>query len=360
MRALVVSGGTSVGPYEAGLVYALSAEERFDIVCGSSIGAFNAVALAQGRREELHTLWSSIAQHNLTQLRPEIAAFQQLFESVRRFRTAPLPNKPAAALKVLAELRCLPEARAVMQAKSLFPWDPVTRLLRPMCRSSELCSALFLSATNLSKMSAATFYAFPPRCCAEMNAFAAAEPAAIPLTDENYLPAILASAALPVAFEPVWMDDADGSRCAFADGCIANDTPLRQAIDAGATDVTVSVKGHPALGAAHRTIANLADVFFASTEVALDRILELDLRVLRSVNERVLLGKASTKRFVGVRVIGPSLPLPVEGFGFDDQASVDRMFELGARDGQAALRVSSQFGERSRRVIAGLTLGYPF
>lgn len=59
-------------------------------------------------------------------------------------------------------------------------------------------------------------------------------------------------------------------------------------------------------------------------------------------------------------MIGPSVPLPTDGFQFGDQASIDRMFDAGVRDGQAALRVSSQFTERSRRVAAGLTLGYPF
>jgi NTE family protein len=349
MRALVMSGGASVGAYEAGVVYALTSEERFDIICGSSIGAFNAVALAQGRRDELHAIWKSIAEYNLTELRPEIAVFQRLFERVRHFRHAPLAHKPGAALKILGQLRRLPEARDVTQAKSLFPWDPVMRLLQPMCRLSDLRSALFLSVTNLSKMCAAAFYAFPTRFRADADDFQAAEPAAVALTDENYLPAILASAALPVAFEPVWIEDGDGTRCAFADGGIANNTPIRQAVDAGASDVTVIFMRHPALRDAHRPIANLADVFLAATDVSLDRILELDLKILRNINERVLLGRASTKRFVDVRVIGPSVPLPSEGFQFGDQASIDRMFELGVRDGKAALRVSSYHDDRSRK-----------
>lgn len=344
-----MSGGASVGAYEAGVVYALTAKEQFDIICGSSIGAFNAVASAQGRRDELYAIWSSIATYNLTAPRPEIAVFQRLFERVRQFRSASLPHKAAAAVKILAELRRLPEARGVMQAKSLFPWDPVIRLLQPMCRLSELHAALFLSATNLSKMCASAFYAFPSRYSVELDAFRTAEPSAIPLTDDNYLPAILASAALPVAFDPVWIEDGGGGRCAFADGGIANNTPIRQAIDAGATDVTVIFMRHPALRDAQRPIANLADVFLSATDIALDRMLELDLKVLRSVNERVLLGRASTKRFVGVRVIGPSVPLPTEGFQFGDQASIDRMFDLGVRDGRAALRVPSYDAERNRR-----------
>jgi predicted acylesterase/phospholipase RssA len=349
MRALVMSGGASVGAYEAGVVYALTGEERFDIICGSSIGAFNATASAQGRREDLRTIWRSIAEYNLTELRPELAVFRRLYDRVQRFRNAPLVRKGRAALELLAGLRRLPEARDVTQVTSLFPWDPVRRLLQPMCRLSRLRSALFLSVTNLSKMCPAAFYAFPSAGSAMEDAFRAAEPAAVPLSDDNYMPAILASAALPVAFEPVWIEDNSGKRCAFADGAIANNTPIRQAIDAGATDVTVIFMRHPALREAYRPIANIADVFLAATEVTLDRMLELDLKVLRSINERVLLGKASTKRFVGTRVIAPSVPLPAEGFQFGDQASIDRMFELGVRDGQAALRVSPDSAERSQR-----------
>jgi predicted acylesterase/phospholipase RssA len=352
MRALVMSGGASVGAYEAGVVYELTATERFDIVCGSSIGAFNAAALAQGRRDALHAMWGSIAQRNLAELRPPLAVFRRLFERVARFRRAPLARKGTTALEILAELRRLPEARDVMQVASLFPWDPVKQLLEPMCRLKELRSALFLSVTNLSKMCPAAFYAFPPDDVAQANAFQFAEPAAIPLTDDSYTSALLASAALPVAFEPVWIEDGDGMRCAFADGAIANNTPIRQAIDAGATELTVIFMRHPALREGYRPIANLADVFLAATEVTLDRMLELDLKILRSVNERVLLGRAATKRFVDVRVIGPSVPLPMEGFRFGDQAYIDRMFDLGVRDGQAALRVSSCYAERSQRWAA--------
>jgi|GEM_PF-6126943 len=43
MKALVLSGGGARGAYEAGLVCGLAnAGERFDLVCGTSIGAINA------------------------------------------------------------------------------------------------------------------------------------------------------------------------------------------------------------------------------------------------------------------------------------------------------------------------------
>jgi len=340
MRALVLSGGASSGAYEAGVAYALMAEEPFDIVCGASVGALNAVAVAQGRRDALRAIWGSIAQQNITRLRPELDVFRRLVERVRHFRLARHVGKAKATLGIVSELRHLRDVHDIIHVMSLFPWDPLVELLRLNARLGDIRSALFLGVTNLTKSCAAAFYAFPASRQVEASSFARAEPSAIPLTDANYIPAISASAALPPAFEPVWIEDASGTLCAFADGGIANNTPIRQAIDAGASDVTVIFMQHAALRGKNRPIATMADVFVAASDVALDRILELDLKLLRSVNESVLLGKAPGKRFINARVIGPSVPLQIEGLRFDDQASIDRVFDLGVHDGQAALRAS--------------------
>lgn len=59
-RALVLCGGGSKGAYEMGVWTALKElnEDKFDIVCGTSIGALNGVMFVQGAYEECLKLWN--------------------------------------------------------------------------------------------------------------------------------------------------------------------------------------------------------------------------------------------------------------------------------------------------------------
>ncbi|HEU5478748.1 MAG TPA: patatin-like phospholipase family protein, partial [Candidatus Tumulicola sp.] len=49
MKALVLSGGGAHGAYEAGVAQSLLQRERFDVICGVSIGAINAALIAAGK-----------------------------------------------------------------------------------------------------------------------------------------------------------------------------------------------------------------------------------------------------------------------------------------------------------------------
>jgi len=59
MKALILSGGGARGAYEAGAVRTLLEHERFDIICGTSIGAINGTLVAQDEVEKLEALWRS-------------------------------------------------------------------------------------------------------------------------------------------------------------------------------------------------------------------------------------------------------------------------------------------------------------
>lgn len=59
MKALILSGGGARGAYEAGAALALLQHERFDIICGTSIGAINGAFIAQDDAEDK---WGSCRQ----------------------------------------------------------------------------------------------------------------------------------------------------------------------------------------------------------------------------------------------------------------------------------------------------------
>jgi NTE family protein len=60
--ALVLSGGGARGAYEAGVVSQLYAQgEKFDVICGTSIGAINGAFIAQRpSADTLSAIWSTI------------------------------------------------------------------------------------------------------------------------------------------------------------------------------------------------------------------------------------------------------------------------------------------------------------
>jgi hypothetical protein len=250
----------------------------------------------------------------------------------------PLTRKLSPLLRMISELRHVGRARHLSRVLSLFPWDPVREMVRTHADVTKLESGLIVGVTNLTRGMASAFYAFPGEGDdgAVTAAFLASEPTATPLCAENFVLAVCASAAIPPAFEPVWIDDRTGKRCAYADGALTNNTPVRQAIDAGATHVTIVLMDREGLQTQDHDIRNVADIALVGNGIMQNRILDLDLKLLRRINEEVAAGLAPDKRFINVRVIGPSVPLQLRALDFNDQAAIDRVFEMGRADGMAA------------------------
>src|ERR1700685_3734806 len=79
VRALILSGGGARGAYEAGVAAALAEQMNFDIVCGTSIGAVNGFAVAQGMADQLEAIWREAAELNVAPYRPEVEALIRLW-----------------------------------------------------------------------------------------------------------------------------------------------------------------------------------------------------------------------------------------------------------------------------------------
>jgi NTE family protein len=334
VRALILGGGGARGAYEAGVVAALAERETFDIVCGTSIGAINGLFVAQNMPHKLVDVWRTISTRGVTQLKPELAALMLLWQATNGVMSSPIHRKAAHVMAALRTLPQLSNASSLPRLLGMFEGGNVRGIIRELADLDAVRRTFIVGTTNLSNGRGDTFAYFPPDQRAAELAFHAAE-SAEPIHAANYVEAICASAALPPVYEPVSILCKDGVTRAFADGGFTNNAPIRQAIDAGATDVTaIFVAPHGESGE-ERTHGSMFDVMSTMLDANTERMLELDLKLARRINDAVRIGRAPGKRYVTFRVIGPAQPLHLPTLGFDDQEEVNRLFKLGYADGRA-------------------------
>lgn len=183
--AFVLSGGASLGSIQVGMAQALYDEGiRPDLIIGTSVGAVNGAWLAGERPiDDLVALWRSLRTRQIFPLRP-LTGFRGFIG--RR------PNLvPNSGLRNLLE-RHVPFAALEDAAV------PFSVIVADVSTGEE-----------------------------------------VRLDHGPAVDAILASAAIPGVFPPI----AIGGRC-FMDGGIVDNTPISQAIAAGATDVWVLSTGY--------------------------------------------------------------------------------------------------------------------
>ena len=341
MKALVLTGGAARGVYAAGVVEGLLTTETFDIVCGSSVGALNGLGIALDRPELLRGFWGEIAQARVLRLAEPLATLDRLRREARGLRRGSAADRFAAGVRFAAALGGLRALGRLPRLVAAYGQDALRELLAPLCDAAALRRTFVVGVTNLTKTSSSTFYAFAGDPDGERErAYRAAEPNAERLTDANLLDALCASSALPGAFPPVTIALSDGTTAQFADGGIANNSPIAQAIAAGATDVTIILLQHSGLRYRDRVIRSFGDIGFVMHDLVQERILELELAYVRMRNEQFFRGHAAPgQRFIDLRVIGPSIPLRLSALSFNDQASIDRVYNLGVADGNAAQSV---------------------
>ena len=334
VRALILGGGGARGAYEAGVVAALAERESFDIVCGTSIGAINGMFVAQDMPDRLVEMWRTISTRGVTKLKPELAVLVLLWQAAQGMMQSPFSQKAAHAVAAMRALPQLAAAGGLPRLLGLFESGNVRSVIGELADLEAVRRTFIVGVTNLSCGRGDAFAYFPPNRLAERAAFHALETAQ-PITAENYVAAICASAALPPVYEPVTIACADGVARTFADGGFTNNTPIRQAIDAGATEVTAIVVSPTCASESDLPVTSMLDVASIMLDANCERMLELDLKLARRINAQVLAGTAPAKRHVTFRVIGPAGPIHLPTLGFDDQVEVNRLFEMGFGDGRA-------------------------
>jgi NTE family protein len=181
--AFVLSGGASLGSVQVGMLQAL-AERGIepDLVFGASAGAFNAAWVAGDPK--------------------------------------------------LAHLDALAEVWTSLRTRDVFPLRPLTGLLGFLGRRDSLVPADGLRAIVSRHLRFVLLENAPiPLCVIATEVTSGKE---IALTRGDAVDAILASAAIPGVFPPVTLNGR-----MLMDGAVVNNTPISNAIDAGATRIYV-------------------------------------------------------------------------------------------------------------------------
>jgi NTE family protein len=242
-RAIVFSGGGARGAYEAGVVRYLVEElpkrlghaPRFDILCGTSVGAIHACYLAAtahlgpSRGEKLVQFWTSMKLEEVLPL-----SVRDLIVLPRRVlglrRTAERMSRGEAPERLYGLLNTEPLERVVLRA---IPW----RSIRPNVKQG-LVDAVCVAATQIGTGNVVVFIESRDRTLPRWTR----DPTIVPRPTRLLPIHALASAAIPVLFPAVRV-----ASTYYADGGLRLNTPLAPALRLGADRVlVVALRQNPA------------------------------------------------------------------------------------------------------------------
>jgi predicted acylesterase/phospholipase RssA len=341
VKALVLSGGGALGAYEAGAISVLCRQFQYDLVCGTSIGALNAAFVAQKRFDDLHATWENIAQSQVIMLDSLPQRVWNFATAVMSFGSRPPWSWVSGPCSTVVDFFKIGPLSAAFRLLGALSPAPIAKVLENSVAFDRLASALVISGTNLTTGDSDAFYWFP--LPADGNVFANKHDKGVahPLDDGNVRDAVRASAAIPFAFAPVSVTTAPGTQDMFVDGGVANNTPIGVAIDAGATDVTV-IFLNPPDDHSPQTVTNLAQVGLTCFSVMQERILELDFKAAKRVNEAIGkdaggVGSAGARKQVKLNFVQPAQTLPITVLQFDRQDLIDQVYALGVADATKAI-----------------------
>jgi NTE family protein len=278
MKALVLSGGGVKGAYQAGaLKYILSQGTNYDIFTGCSVGAINAAFLAQFEEGD-----EPDAGNGLYQLWQHIGA------------------KSIYTPWAYGTLGLLP----ALWKGSLYSSDPLRKLLtktvKPACLKT---SGKRLVVTAVSETTEETGVWHE--------------------SDADILDGVMASAAFPGVLPAVaargdmWMD-----------GGVRENTPLANAIHAGATDIDI-ICCSPLVPNTPR--ADLVSRVAHTMEKLLNEAERADIDAAARNNLLVSRGLTPDKRIVRLRVLRPEIHVASNSFDFRPEV-IERLLDLGYRD----------------------------
>lgn len=334
--ALVLSGGGARGAYEAGVVSQLYAQgEKFDVICGTSIGAINGAFIAQRpSADTLSAIWSTIQKVGVIKEIPSVESAQKVLANLQAAQSASTLKKIGDYFRAFADAwGLLPPSQFLTISGGLDP-SPVIAFLKANLNFEELSLPLIFAATNLTHGASQVFYKFPDGW-AGTDAFVQAESGAIALNGDSYAEAVRASGAIPIAFPPVAIPALPPAQAGsqYVDGGVANNTPIGQAVDAGAERITVIFMDPATDPPDHYPSGNLIQVASGCYAVMVQTILQADFDLaLRTNTVAKAVGPASGKRVLELREIRPKAALPLTILDFDKQDLIDQAFALGVED----------------------------
>jgi predicted acylesterase/phospholipase RssA len=356
-RALVLSGGGALGAYEAGIVAALvrAAGVRegeplrpYGAVCGTSIGALNAYFVATAQYERLSLLWSSISAQDVIRLKPQYAKIVE--------PSSGIGSRLWQQIALLTGLRH--DVMGVLDGERLRAW-----LLDYMDVQRPIVMPMFWAVTNLTFERPEYFYLLPDGASPDAIKLALASARLAlgpdvpvrPASRELLIDQLRASAAVPVAFDPVSLPAPGGGTALYVDGGVTANTPIRIA-SAIALRID-AVLLNPAFQADR--VTNAVQVAAGSFDTMQRRLMEnalrsayvesFTLRALQHLPDSFIQQAAaatgvSVDHLLAVQralyqtdlwVVRPQKALPVSIFGFSDEDALAATYDMGEADGTA-------------------------
>ena len=281
LKALVLSGGGGRGAYEMGVFKAfMERQRRFDLISGTSVGAITGAAIASGlTMPELEAMWGRMHQFKVMQPRGDIWA--------------------------------LPKWTHLMYTKPLLEFIRKEIDFEAIQRSP---TELRVSAVDIGN--------------GDIRVFTNME-----LTPKR----LLASASIPLLFPMV----EDGGRHYWDGGTVVN-TPLRPAIEAGATEITCVLLS-PVGARELPPPTNLWEAIARYTDLRMMGNLKEDITHAEFINSLVASGTADpTWHHIDFHVVSPSTTLGLTTILNFDARLAARLIEQGHHDGLKFLDTGRQ------------------
>ena len=278
MKALVLSGGGSKGAFQVGGMRRLIRveENRYDIFCGTSVGALNAAYMSQYTIDNqsngvvnLMGLWAGLKQSDVYTSWPILGSIIGLFK------------------------------------KGLYNASPLKKLIKKNINADRISTQLRLATVSLSSGSLRVFTE----------------------EDSNLLDAVYASAAYPVMFEPVKIGEEW-----YTDGGLRDLTPLKQAIEAGADEIHIINCSNAIMDSQAVDSLKSFGILLRSIEIMTNEILLNDLQTMHNINKQVEAGTNTEKRYIKFKLLQPSPSTKLsDPLKFDHQEILE-MIEAGQWD----------------------------
>ena len=350
-HALVLSGGGARGAYEAGIVTALASRAGvsdgeplapYGMVCGTSIGAMNAWFVATGQYGALAKAWETVASENIFELKSKYVTLNK----PHRF----IGERVRAAIRLATGLT--KNETGIARSQPVLDWmnrhiDPKIPVLIPM----------IWAVTNLTTQSPEYFYRLPPtlegsvseRILRTLRFTLGNDVVVREASDAMLHRALLASAAIPVVFDPVTLEMVDGSKGQYVDGGLASNSSVMIARTAARTIHVIFVEPR----SRNEQYADAIDVVIGSYETMQRMMLESEMRdvYFQSLGKRSLvdlgprvmseLERSSPEMhpflrdlpIVKLAYMRPKSSLPAGFASFDEQPKIDASFAIGVADG---------------------------
>lgn len=284
MKAIVLSGGGSKGGYQTGVLQHLlgDLQTHYDLICGVSVGAINGAFISQFEAgaeklcsDTLTALWLSL----------DTSKIYKRWVPFGRFHA--------------------------MWKKSFYDSSPLHLLLRDNIHLDKIRFAgkkVYVGAVSVNSGKYTIF---------DQNS-------------EHFLDAVIASASFPGMLEPVEFLDQ-----LWVDGGVKEISPLRTAIEQGATDIDVIMTSPLTRTRKFIENPNTIDVLKRAIDLSSDKIMSNDIDKAQMYNKLAMQGDLD-KREVKLNIIRPQFNLIEDLLDFDPK-KIRTMMQLGYEDAKRAM-----------------------